>query len=173
MVGSRQLFVLRHAKSSWDDPGLEDPDRPLAPRGLRAVEALAAHLRARGIAPAQVLCSSARRTRETLEGLGLSAEVLIEPALYSATPAQVLERLHEVPSALDSVMVIGHNPTMQVLVLRLAAASGLDDSANADVKRKFPTGGLATLAFDCDWSELGPGGARLDAFVRPKQLATP
>ena len=171
MARSKQLFVLRHAKSSWDDPGLEDHNRPLAPRGRRAVAALAEHIRATGIAPALVLCSSARRTRETLDGLGLSAEVLIEPALYSATPAQLLERLHELPSELESVMVIGHNPTMQVLVLRLAAASGLDDSALADVRRKFPTGALATLELDCDWSELGSGDARLDAFVRPKQLA--
>jgi phosphohistidine phosphatase len=119
-----------------------------------------------------VLCSSARRTRETLEGLGLSGEVLIEPELYRATPKEVLERLRLVPSGLASVMVVGHNPTMQVLVLSLAAArSGRDDPALADARRKFPTGALATLTFDCDWSELGPGGARLDAFVRPKQLS--
>ncbi len=119
-----------------------------------------------------MLCSSARRTRETLDGLGLGAQVLIEPELFSATPGQVLKRLHEVPSGIDSVMVIGHNPTMQVLVLRLAApGSGIDDSALLEVKRKFPTGALATLTLECDWSELAPGCARLDAFVRPKQLA--
>jgi phosphohistidine phosphatase len=170
--GSKQLFVLRHAKSSWDDPGLDDHERPLAPRGLRAVEALADHFRTGGIAPVQVLCSSARRTRETLEGLGLSAEVLIEPELYSATPGEVLKRLQGVASGVDSVMVIGHNPTMQVLVLRLAApGSGIDGSALVEVKRKFPTGALATLTLECDWSELAPGCARLDAFVRSKQLA--
>jgi phosphohistidine phosphatase len=172
MEGSKQLFVLRHAKSSWDDPGLEDQERPLAPRGLRAVEALAEHFHSNGIAPAQVLCSSARRTRETLEGLGLSAEVLIEPGLYAATPKQVIERLHRVPGGIDSVMVVGHNPTMQVVVLRLAAAgSGLGDAALSEVQRKFPTGALATLTVDCDWSALAPGCARLDGFVRPKRLA--
>ena len=69
MQTEKQLFVLRHAKSSWDDPGLEDHERPLAPRGIRAVELLAEYLRANRIEPDQVLCSSARRTRETLEGV--------------------------------------------------------------------------------------------------------
>jgi phosphohistidine phosphatase len=172
MDGSNRLFVLRHAKSSWDDPGLEDHDRPLAPRGLRAVEALAGHFRTTGIAPAQVLCSSARRTRETLAGLGLSGETLVEPELYASTPKQVLERLRRVPSGIGSVLLVGHNPTMQVLVLRLAARdSGLGDAALSEIQRKFPTGALATLTLDCEWGALAPGCARLDAFVQPKRLA--
>jgi phosphohistidine phosphatase len=171
MEGSKRLFVVRHAKSSWDDPGLEDHNRPLAPRGRQAVEALAEHLRTVGISPVQVLCSSARRTRETLDSLGLSGEALIEPELYSATPRHLIERLQRVPSGVDSVMVVGHNPTMQVLVLRIASADSSPGTL-PEVQRKFPTGALATLTLDCDWSELGPGHARLDSFVRPKQLAT-
>ena len=73
MTSHRQLFVLRHAKSSWDDPGLDDHDRPLAPRGQRAVKLLGEHLRDRGVEPDQVLCSSARRTRETLAGVNPTA----------------------------------------------------------------------------------------------------
>jgi phosphohistidine phosphatase len=175
MVGTRQLFILRHAKSSWDDPGLDDHERPLAPRGQRAANVIAEHLRARGIEPDLILCSSARRTRETLEGIGLRDEVLIEDELYSASAGQILERLQRVPDEVASVMVIGHNPAMQVLVLRLAGhgtSAGLDGPGLADVKRKFPTGALATLEFEGGWSELSPGRASLTAFVRPKQLVS-
>jgi phosphohistidine phosphatase len=166
---SRQLFVLRHAKSSWDDPGLDDHERPLAPRGQRAVKVLHEHLKASGIEPALVLCSSSRRTRETLEGVNPGGELLVEPELYGADAGSLIERLRRVADAVPSVMVIGHNPAMQVLVLRLAIRAG-DGSAFAEVQRKFPTGALATLEFDGGWSQLGPGCARLTAFFRPKGL---
>jgi phosphohistidine phosphatase len=165
----KHLYVLRHAKSSWDDPGLDDHERPLAPRGRRAVEALAAYLRDRAIEPSIVLCSSARRTRETLEGVErLVGQRVIERELYAAGPGALLERLHRVPEETSSVMLIGHNPAVQVLVLRLAEAAG--DGDLAEVARKFPTGALATLEFECGWAELAPGRARLTGFVRPKQL---
>jgi phosphohistidine phosphatase len=170
---TKQLFVLRHAKSSWDDPGLDDHERPLAPRGRRAVEVLADHVRSNAVEPALVLCSSSRRTRETLEGVQPSGERVIEPELYGASAGDLLERLRRVPEAADSVMVIGHNPAMQVLVLRLTASGELPANGSdlAEVKRKFSTGALATLEFDCAWGELEPGCARLTGFVRPKQLA--
>jgi phosphohistidine phosphatase len=173
MPGTKQLFVLRHAKSSWDDPGLDDHERPLAPRGRRAVKVLADHFRANGIEPGLILCSSARRTRETLEGVGLSGETLIEDGLYAASPGRVLERLQEIADEVESAMVVGHNPAMQVLVLRLATdgTRDLDGTQLAEVQHKFPTGALATLSFEGAWSGLGPGSASLEAFVRPKQLA--
>jgi phosphohistidine phosphatase len=164
----KHLFVLRHAKSSWDEPGLDDHDRPLAPRGWQAVTALAEHLQASAIKPELVLCSSARRTRETLEGIRVGGEHLIEPELYDATAEDVVARLRRVAAAVESVMVIGHNPTMQTLVLRLAGGPG---GAVERVRAKYPTGGLATLTFDSGWSELAPGSARLAGFVRPKELA--
>jgi phosphohistidine phosphatase len=174
-----QLFVLRHAKSSWDDPGLDDHERPLAPRGRRAVKQLAEHIRQHHIEPAQVLCSSARRTRETYEGVALGGELLVEPELYSATGEDVLRRLRQVSDETPSVMVIGHNPALQVLVLRLTGANGqLGSMAGdghlstqlADLQRKFPTGALATLTFDCRWSELSAGRAELADLVRPRDL---
>jgi phosphohistidine phosphatase len=171
-MASKQLFVLRHAKSSWDDPGLDDRERPLAPRGRRAVKVLAGHVRDGGIRPGQILCSPARRTRETLEGVAPGGEALIESELYSASASELIERLHNVPEEVESVMVIGHNPAMQTLVLRLAGGNGVvaEGSNLADVKRKFPTGALATLSFECPWSELSPGRAALTALVRPKDL---
>jgi phosphohistidine phosphatase len=179
MQAGKQLFVLRHAKSSWDDPGLEDHERPLAPRGLRAVKLMGEHMRAARIRPAQVLCSSARRTRETLDGVSPGSETIIEPGLYSASWMEVMERLREVPEGTASVMVVGHNPAMQMLVLGLAGADWAERASGperpggsdlAEVQSKFPTGALATLTFDCAWSDLAPGCARLVAYVRPRAL---
>ncbi len=172
MSGTRQLFVLRHAKSSWDDPRLDDHDRPLAPRGQRATQVLRAHIRAHAIEPSLVLCSTATRTRETLAGVAPPGEALIEPALYGANAGTIVERLHVVPAQTEAVMVIGHNPAMQILVLRLVGKRGAssNDENLASVERKFPTGALATLTFECEWSELAAGAARLTALVRPKDL---
>ena len=178
MLATKQLFVLRHAKSSWDDPGLDDHERPLAPRGRLAVEMMADHIRSHDIRPGQVLCSTARRTRETLEGVAPDGQRLIEPELYAASARELIERLRQVPEEIDAVMVIGHNPTMQTLVLRLAAAPELsvvpdddgDDSYLTEVQGKFPTGALATLTFQGAWRDLAPHEARLVGFVRPRAI---
>jgi phosphohistidine phosphatase len=170
--GTKRLFILRHAKSSWNDPGLDDHERPLAPRGRRAVAVLAEHLKADEIDPELVLCSSSRRTRETLEGIRAGGKHVIEPELYGASTDELLTRLRQVPDEVASVMVIGHNPAIQALVLRLASESGAGDrTALSQARAKFPTGALATLTFKSDWSDLAPGCARLTAFVRPKALA--
>jgi phosphohistidine phosphatase len=159
----RQLYVLRHAKSSWDDPGLADHDRTLAPRGLNATKLLARHLREQEIHPALILCSTAVRAQETLEGIGLEGERSIEEELYTASAGGWIARLNRVPEETRSVMAIGHNPALQQLVLVLAGR-------NEQVERKFPTGVLATLTLDCPWSEVQPGCAELTALVRPKDL---
>ena len=173
MPEAKRLFLLRHAKSSWDDPGLDDHERPLAPRGRRAVEVLGEYLRDNDIHPVLVLCSSSRRTRETLDGVAPGGETLIEAELYHADAEQLLERLRRVSDDVESVMVIGHNPTMQIMALRLSEAGGSngDGSHRAQISQKFPTGALATLSFDGPWSELGPGRARLVDYVRPKAIA--
>lgn len=172
MSSARHLFVLRHAKSSWDDPGLDDHDRPLAPRGQRAVRLLAQHLVENEIRPAQVLCSSARRTVETCAGVSPGGELSIERELYSANGDAILDRLRRIPDDTASVMVIGHNPAVQALVLRLTRANGrVPEGSDLDeVQRKFPTGALATLSFNCRWSQLHAGSATLDALVRPSDL---
>ena len=170
MPQTKRLFILRHAKSSWDDPGLEDRERPLAPRGLRACKVMAEHLRTNSIEPELVLCSSARSTRETLEGVAPTGKHVIESELYSATTGDLVDRLHRVPDDVGSVMLIGHNPALQMLVLRLARRDPEAAGTRAAVERKFPTGALATLTFECGWSELGPGSARLAGFLTPKEL---
>jgi phosphohistidine phosphatase len=99
----KRLYILRHAKSSWDDPTLADADRPLAPRGRRAAEVMAEHLRRNRIAPQLVLCSPSKRTRQTLAriapSLGKAARVQIEPELYAASAAALLEMLRRVPAS--------------------------------------------------------------------------
>jgi phosphohistidine phosphatase len=170
MTRMRTLYLLRHAKSSWDDPAPSDHDRPLAPGGRRAAELVAEHLLRKRIRPSLVLCSSARRTRETLDGiapaLGEDVEVVVEPGLYAAPRRDLLERLHAVPGSVDSALVIGHNPAIQDLALELAGSGDELDQLAV----KYPTAALATLAFEGDWRELGVGDAELRAFVRPKDL---
>jgi phosphohistidine phosphatase len=170
MPPTKRLFILRHAKSSWDDPGLDDHERPLAPRGRRACVVMAEHLRANAIEPELVLCSSARRTLETLEGVAPAGQRVIETELYSATAADLVDRLRRLPDDVGSTMLIGHNPAVQMLVLRLARRDPDAADVRAEVERKFPTGALATLTFECGWSELGPGSARLAAFLTPREL---
>ena len=161
-----RLFLLRHAKSSWDDPGLSDHDRPLAARGRHAAELMREYLSSAGVAPSLVLCSSAVRARETLERVAPEGELRIEGDLYGAEEHDLLERVRLLPSHLESAMLIGHNPGMQELALLLAG----EGEGLAQLHEKFPTGALVTLAFDEDWDALGPGAARLEAFVRPKDL---
>jgi phosphohistidine phosphatase len=138
------LYLLRHAKSSWGDPELPDHDRPLAPRGERAAALIGEHLRSAGIAPALVLCSSAVRARETLDRVAPEGELRIEPELYGAEEHDLLERVRLLPSR--------------------------EGEALADLHRKFPTAALVTLGFEGEWDQLGPGVARLEGFVRPRDL---
>jgi phosphohistidine phosphatase len=165
MTQTRHLLLLRHAKSSWDDPSLADHDRPLAPRGRTAAERIGAHVRRQQIPVALVLCSSASRARETLALVAPPGEIRIERELYRATSAELLERLHGVPDEIDAVMLIGHEPAIRDLAVGLTAHR----SELAD--RKFPTAALATFAFTGPWSTLGPGRAELAAFVTPRELS--
>jgi phosphohistidine phosphatase len=162
------LYLLRHAKSDWGGPELPDRERGLAPRGVRASSDLASRLQRARVAPALVLCSTAVRARQTLEllapALGGQVETRYEEDLYGATAADVLERLRGVPGSVPSVMVVGHNPTIQDLTLELAARGRDLDS----VRLKFPTAALATLKFDRKgWDRLDRGVAELVAFLTP------
>lgn len=164
----KRLLLLRHAKSSWDDPALPDHDRPLAPRGRRAAERMGEHLRSNLPTPDLVLSSSAARTRETLQrsrAFG-DAEVRVEHELYAAGADTILEWIHAIADRFETVAVVGHNPGIQDLALMLSGA-GQDRDRMAE---KFPTGALAVLEVDGPWRELGPGAARLVSFVAPREL---
>jgi len=167
-----RLWLLRHAKSSWDDPDMEDVDRPLAPRGARAADRMRDYLDAEEIRPELVLCSSALRTRETLArilpGLGSELTVRIEPSVYSFDADALLQRLQQLPADVGSVMLIGHNPAMQELASLLAAGGDRLD----ELRRGFPTAALAELDLGGSWRELAPGKRRLTRFIVPRELGS-
>jgi phosphohistidine phosphatase len=166
MGGVKRLYLLRHAKSSWDEP-LADADRPLAPRGRKAAKRIAGYVEREGIRPDLVICSTAVRARQTLERVAPALgepEVTFDERLYAASEGQLLARLREVPASVESVLLVGHNPgTAQLLAL--LAGSG------RPLPVEVPTGALASLSFSgAAWWELGPGDASLDAFVVPREL---
>ena len=166
------LHLLRHAKSSWEDQTLADDERPLAPRGIRDARRLARHLSGLGIEAGLVLCSSAVRARQTLDLLKPSlggTPVLIEEALYAAPAAALLERLQTLPESVGSVVLIGHNPGMQEVALKLASGGEKLDQLAA----KFPTCALATLAVPAAaWRDLRSGAAQLTGYTTPRELRT-
>ncbi len=166
MNETRRLYIVRHAKSSWDDPAERDHERPLSPRGRRAAKLLARYLQDNQIRPELVLCSTARRAVETLENVDPPGERATESLLYRADYDQLLERLRQVPAERRAVMIVGHNPALQVLVLRLARSGEWIE----DIRRKYPTGALATLEFAVPWSEIDERTGALTGYVRPKAL---
>lgn len=164
MAHTKQLLLLRHAKSSWDDPALADHDRPLAPRGRKAAKLIGEHMRSRRIGISLVLCSSALRAHQTVELVNPAAEIRIESGLYAASAEQLLGRLRRIPEPVEALMLVGHNPAIQELTVGLV---GPDTELSG---RKFPTGALATLTFDGPWRELEWADADLAAFIRPREL---
>lgn len=166
----RHLVVVRHAKSSWGDVALPDHDRPLAARGVAALAPLRDHL-GDGPPPDLVLCSTARRAIATLDGvrpaLPPRAPVVVEPAIYGATAAGLLRLLRGVDDEIGCVLLIGHNPGLEDLVLLVA---GNDDrSLRAQVAAKFPTAAAATLVHERSWAELDAGACRLDDLFVPRR----
>jgi len=168
----KTIYLLRHAKSSWADSDLADRDRPLAPRGWRAARAMAAHLEEREILPDLVLCSPARRTRETLDGISESvagARVEIDEGLYGADAREILHRIQRLPPTSDSVLIIGHNPGLEEVAELLLTPGGHDASLD-QMQEKYPTGALATFVAPGAWSEVEEGTCVLRAFIRPRDL---
>ena len=170
----RQLLLLRHAKSSWDDAGTADRERPLNDRGRQAAATMRRAMRELGLAPDLVLVSSARRTMETLEALEPWEDApLVEPLddLYLAEIDQLLTALHAVPETVRSVLLIGHNPGVHELALSLAGPSGLSSGqAGRRLAEGFPTAALADFAIGSQWCQLEPGGGRLLHFLTPRSL---
>jgi phosphohistidine phosphatase len=156
-----KVYLLRHAKSSWDDEALADHDRPLAPRGRDACSRLRRHCGDAKIEPDIVLCSTATRARETLANiLPDHPKVTFDPDLYLASARTIVERIRELDAG--SAMIVGHNPGLQDAVLTLAHRSTLRDQ----VAEKLPTGALATLELET-WDAPK---AELIALVLPREL---
>lgn len=149
------LIVLRHAKAATP-LGTPDIERPLAGRGRKDAEKAGDELRAAGLAPDLVLCSPSLRTRQTLDGLGIDAPVEYEPRVYDNDAEEILDLLRG--QAGDTLLLIGHNPSMHQLVF------GLSGGAEA----RFPTSATAVIGFEGDWADLWPGVGRLVSLWTPR-----
>lgn len=171
----KTILLLRHAKSAWGQPGLDDHDRPLNRRGERAAEAMAEHIVHNAPRPDLILCSTAVRTRQTLAPLihrlaHPAPPIALEKGLYLASEPELLVRLRAVPEEVRTVLLIGHNEGIGELASALAGDG--DPAILARLHEKFPTGTLAILRLgEAPWQGLAPGQAELLAFVRPRDIS--
>ena len=162
----RRLILLRHGKSSWDDPQLDDFARPLAPRGLRNVPEMGRRLAARGLPVTLIVSSPAARAISTARGVARELDyrddrIAEEPSLYLAGPDTILAIVRRAPAAAGTLMIVGHNP-------------GLTEFANMldDVRLdNMPTGGMLCAEFDApSWADIQPAEAQFAWFDYPRKL---
>ena len=167
------LYIMRHAKSSWANPGEKDYDRALNDRGLQDLPLIAAAMRDRGYLPDHVYCSPAKRTRLTLHGIMAAfgndpPDVDYVETLYFGDQGSYLDVINDHTDG-TAIMLIGHNPMCEILA---ASLSGKGDAQALDrMRAKYPTGAMAVLDFDVDdWSRVRPGSGQLRAFMMPRDL---
>ncbi|MBP2314066.1 SixA phosphatase family protein [Azospirillum soli] len=171
----KTLYLLRHAKSSWDNPALDDHDRPLAPRGEKAAQKIGRHLKEHKAHIDLVLCSTAIRAvdtgRRVLSAMGATTvPVEHERGLYLCGQHVLLERLRDAPDSAGSLMLVAHNPDLHELAQQLVGSG--DDHHREALAEKFPTGACAVLLFETmHWRDLDLGAGRLADFVLPRKLA--
>jgi phosphohistidine phosphatase len=166
---ARTLLLLRHAKSDYP-AGVPDHERPLAARGIREAPLAGDWIRANAPTVDAVLCSTATRTRQTLEHTGIDAPVDYVDRLYDAVPGTVIDVINGVSSRFDTdvetLLVVGHEPTMSNLALGLNNEG--NETAAQDIAMKFPTSAIAMLATTEPWDQLTLRGAALIAFHMPR-----
>ena len=167
----KTLTLLRHAKSTWDDPVARDFDRPLNRRGRKAARAVGAEMRRLGLAFDAVIASPAVRVKETLaeveQGYGGPLSPEYDQRVYLATPAALLDLVRGADDGAQRLLVVGHNPGMESLALELSDGAGLRD----EVAVKYPTGTLAEIDLPArSWRQVAPGSGRIARFIRPRDL---
>jgi len=171
----KTLFLLRHAKSSWDDPSLGDHDRPLNARGEKAATLVGAYLSKHHAHIDLVLCSTAVRAVETrkrvMTAIGAPyPPVEHERGLYLCGAHTLLERLRDAPDSATGLMLVAHNPDLHELANALTGSG--DHGLRHDLADKFPTGACAVLVFETlRWADLEMGAGRLADFVQPRKLS--
>jgi phosphohistidine phosphatase len=161
----KTLYILRHAKSSWRDQGLEDFDRPLNGRGSEAAPLVGRFVGKKKLRVDLMLSSPAVRARQTAalvrEAAALSAELLYDERIYEADAARLLEVVSQAAETADALMLVGHNPGMEGLIKLLTGE-----------ERQMPTAALACVTLDVEkWGEVRAGAGRLEWLVRPKELS--
>lgn len=165
------LTLLRHAKSGWDQPGLRDFDRPLNRRGHKAAALIGRTLKAERMSFDAVIASPAVRVLETLDGVTETYGSDLAPAfhddLYLASPAVLLDHAHRTDDAAASLLIVGHNPGLEMLALMVSGHGALADT----LAEKYPTAAVAVIRFDVEnWSQVAEGRGTLTRFIRPRDL---
>ena len=163
----RTLLLLRHAKSDYP-AGVADHERPLATRGMREAALAGDWLRAHTPAVDAVLCSSATRTRQTLAHARIDAPVTYLDRLYDATPGAVIKEINAVGPAVQTLLVVGHEPALSHVALGLATAEGSNTAAAEHISTKFPTSAIAVLRTAEPWDRLTLDSAALVTFHVPR-----
>ena len=170
----KTLTLLRHAKSGWDDPVSRDFDRPVNARGKRASEVMGKWLRDNGVAFDLIIGSPAIRVVETIEHLAIGYGEAMTPnwdkRIYLASAEDLLEVIQGAPDSADRVLIVGHNPGFEDLVLMLVP-DVIGDEARDAVEEKYPTAALAEISFDVDhWTDVRAGQGKLIWFKRPRDV---
>jgi len=158
----KTLFLLRHAKSSWDDAGLSDFDRPLNDRGLLTAPFMGKLMCERGLEPSTILSSPAQRAKQTAvlvkEASGFSHEIQFDDRIYEASPHNLAQVASEIDDTHASAMLVGHNPGMEGLIRYLTGCL-----------EPMPTAALAVIGLNIDrWNEIDAGSGELRVVYRPK-----
>lgn len=170
----KTLSLLRHAKSSWDDPVERDFDRPLNGRGHRAARRMGEWLRESGQTFERVTASPALRIRQTIEGVEAGLEARLKPdfdkRIYMASAASLFELIQETPDEVGHLLLIGHNPGLEDLLL--LATEGDASALRAEAEVKYPTATFATIELPVEsWAKAEERIAgRLARFIRPRDL---
>ena len=169
----KRLTVLRHAKSSWDDPELDDFNRPLNERGWKAARRIGREMTSRGLRFDVVLASMAARVRETIDGIqekyDFGAPINFERQIYEASEGTLLELVRAIPDAVGSALLIGHNPGLERLIVELTRNDerGLRDR----IAGKFPTAGLAMIKLPAErWRDVEPASGEIVELIFPRDL---
>jgi len=171
----RELFLMRHAEALTESPTGDDFGRPLSPRGQDAAGRIGNTMARFSWLPQRVLVSAAARTRQTWDILAPAIEIgnpehTVEERLYSASAGRVLDMIRETADSSDALLIIGHNPSMHELALRLSSEDSDPASFNR-LRPKFPPAGIVRFEFDGLWQTLNPFEARLTHFLRPQDIA--
>jgi phosphohistidine phosphatase len=168
----KNLTLLRHAKSGWDDPALRDFDRPLNTRGRRAARTVGAEMKAQELDFDLVLASPARRVAETLDEIAAGygpLEPEFDERLYLASAASLLDIVRHAPEGVDRLLLVGHNPGLEELALRLARSDR--DALRGEIEIKYPTGTVAEIELPAErWTDIREGTGRIVRFIRPRDL---
>jgi phosphohistidine phosphatase len=168
----KRLALLRHAKSSWEQPDTDDFDRPLNERGWKAARRMGRELKHRKMRFDLCVASPAARARETLDGLAegygeFPFAVRFDERIYMASVATLLDLIRTIPDDSKSPLVVGHNPGLERMIVEVAK----DDELRRRVEQKYPTAALAVVELPAKrWADIEPGSGEIAELILPKDL---